>query len=72
MNVLIPKLQKSLRVLFGLYLISFLLTNLLCLADYETVSLLDSWSRQETRYELLLLSGILTLVLSTGCLIRSA
>ncbi len=42
--------------------LSFVLTNVLCVIDYKTVSLRESWSHPSSRNELLIITGFFFLV----------
>ncbi len=50
------------RRLLIILLLSFVLTNVLCVIDYETVSLRESWSHSTTRNELVIITGFLFVV----------
>ena len=43
------------------YTVCFLVSNVLCYIDYETVSLVHAWSNETTRKEIFLLAVLLSL-----------
>ena len=59
------------KTLATISLSSFVLTNFLCVIDYETVSLLDSWSHSDTRNELFLMTGLLMMLALSISSLRS-
>ena len=65
-------IRKGIHTGAKLYLIGLVCASLLCMLDYETVSLAHSWGDTETRRELLLVAGLLAVMLTVTVLVSKA